>query len=479
MTATTNRRRVAALGLALAALLPVSAGPTTAAEVPNGTLGKIAGMGVSPAVSPQQQVVAEFPRIRRLGINTAMIDVFWEADGQDASAIHPGPRTTSDADLRLAIRRAREAGFRVLLHPKFQCSSCEGGARWRGRIQPRDRATFYTSYRTFIEHYASMADSTGVSMFFLGSELNSLQRDTEQWREIARTARAVYSGQLVYEANWDALNAVQFWDSVDVIGVAAYFPLSDERLPDVATLKAAWKASRATIINNGRSVEGRRWFDELKALARRTDRQILFGEVGYQSSTYAAMAPFSESQTQEYSAQLQADAYQAVLETFENEDWWAGAVWWEWVLSAGGDRDLDYTPRGKLAETLLGRWYAQGRRPDAPGESLTSPPPGSAGGGTSGGSAGGPAGGGTDGSVGGGATRPASPGATVAGRSVAPAPGGDLTAPAQPGEPGGGPQAEGTRLPQEGNGGGMTLILIVVGALAATGATGYFLTRGR
>ena len=55
----------------------------------------------------------------------------------------------------------------------------------------------------------------------------------------------------------------------------------------------------------------------------------------------------------------QAAAYQALLATFSDEPWWEGVYWWVWHhLPDNGDDPLDYSPRGKVAEWVIRRWWA-------------------------------------------------------------------------------------------------------------------------
>src|SRR3712207_2703620 len=103
-----------------------------------------------------------------------------------------------------------------------------------------------------------------------------------------------------------------------VAGVSAYFPLSDEKQPNLADLLAAWQSS--DVEASGTTVtKGRNWVAELQSLARSSGKPILFGEVGYQSALQAAQYPYQQGKTEGYDAQLQADAYQAVLTTFEQQ----------------------------------------------------------------------------------------------------------------------------------------------------------------
>ena len=62
-------------------------------------------------------------------------------------------------------------------------------------------------------------------MFSVGTELQipALQREAD-WRQLIKDVRAVYSGKLIYSANWyEEYEGIKFWDALDAIGVQAYF----------------------------------------------------------------------------------------------------------------------------------------------------------------------------------------------------------------------------------------------------------------
>lgn len=354
-----SRSLAVVLAMTVAATLTGTAAPATSAE--DGTRGKVAGFGISRPGLPQTLIAHDLPRIRRVGVNTGMIDVWWDVDRKDATTMHPGRITTSDAGLLLAMQQARAAGLKLMFEPKLWCPSCRP-LHWRGVLEPDDRKAFFRAYRSMTNHYADLARRGGVDTYFIGSEMTSLQGSTSEWLEVARQARARFPGRLAYEANWDVANKVGFWKAVDVVSVSAYFPLTDVGRPTVPELKAGWRSSRA------KAFKGRNWVREMATLARSTKKPVLFGEAGYISSTYAARQPFDESQRVKPDQQVQANAYQALLETFEGEPWWMGVVWWEWFDQPGSDplTAMTYTPRDKLAEQLLTAWYSRGWRPSAP-----------------------------------------------------------------------------------------------------------------
>ena len=58
--------------------------------------------------------------------------------------------------------------------------------------------------------------------------------------------------------------------------------------------------------------------------------------------------------------QAQANALQALFETFYGEEFWAGGFIWKWFPEGQGHEGYpakDYTPQGKLAENILRDFY--------------------------------------------------------------------------------------------------------------------------
>ena len=345
--------------------------PDGVTTVPDGTDGKVAGMAI-PNVDPQQSD-AEVQRLHNTdGINTISLFVWWWMPQADSNFVERCTNTTQgdqqncfptepDAELQVQIAAARQNGMRVILVPIFYCGTCEGG--WRGTAQPADVNAWFNSYRQFIDHYADLAQQNGVTTLFVGSEMDSLENQTSQWQQVISEARQHYSGQIGYEQNWDVLGTAHFLGGVDMVGISAYFPLDDGKSPSLGSLLTDWSNSHAS------AYQARNWLATLNAFARSTGKPILFGEVGYMSGDYAAKQPFLNYQST-INWQLQSDLYQAVLQTFENQTWWAGAVWWEWYIPPNSNTDDGHTPRGKTAETLLQHWYRDGWRPVVPNTPL-------------------------------------------------------------------------------------------------------------
>ena len=317
---------------------------------------KVIGFSLGPFAQQQRTAGVENRRIKSTGANTVSLSVWWEFDERTSTA-RPGEMTNPDREVRLAIQSVRANGMSAAILPLLMCTSCE--TNWRGSIEPSNKTAFYESYRGMIERYAKIAQEEGVSLLFVGSEMSSTQGDTAEWREIAATARSVYSGAIAYDVNWDAVDGVKFWDAVDIPSISAYFPLSDKRSPNLDTLKRAWHKSEVE------HWMGRNSVAEVQKLASRTGKRVLFGEAGYRSIDWGTKLPFDYAHDEgDPNPALQADAYQALIETFDDKPYWRGVLWWEWDLNTSNpERETGFTPRGKAAEDVVRAWYAEGIRP--------------------------------------------------------------------------------------------------------------------
>lgn len=142
-----------------------------------------------------------------------------------------------------------------------------------------------------------------------------------------------------------------FWDALDYIGIQVYFPLADST-GDTSTLDelmAAWTPHVKLI----------------EAVHQRRGKSVLFTEVGYRSTADAAVEPWVWRSAAPVDDELQASLYEAMFQTFWRKPWFAGTHVWKWFPEGstrfGGRRarrrERGFTPQGRPAEKVLGRWY--------------------------------------------------------------------------------------------------------------------------
>jgi len=208
--------------------------------------------------------------------------------------------------------------------------------------------TFHVHYTDFICYWAGVADSLEVDLFCIGTEVKqSTIKYPDYWENLIDTIRQIYSGPITYASNWDEYNQITFWDKMDYIGVDAYFALLPDATPSVCDLKTAWEP----------------YVETLKAFSESWNKPMLFTEWGYLSLDGCAHNTWElekERSSANVNEQAQANACQALLETFSQEDWWAGGFQWKWyadVATSPRDYSDDYTPQGKITEDVLKALY--------------------------------------------------------------------------------------------------------------------------
>ncbi|CCK30803.1 hypothetical protein BN159_6424 [Streptomyces davaonensis JCM 4913] len=280
--------------------------------------------------------------IRATGADWVTFTPTWYQKRRGDSVIRRTEETASDAGLRRIVRRAHAHGLKVMIKPHVDLP----GDADRAEIRPRDRTAWFTSYRRFITHYANLAAATGTEQFAVGTELAGVSADRAAWTEIITTIRDRYDGTLTYAANYDEYRRVAFWHELDLIGIDAYWPLSDRPTHSGERLRKAWEPIS----------------DRLARYSREQGRRILFTEAGYVSQRGTTTAPYDWTVSTHPDSTEQAAAYRALLDTFTGRRWWAGVHWWmwdDWPDSGETPARLAYTPHGKPAEKVLRqRWGA-------------------------------------------------------------------------------------------------------------------------
>lgn len=284
---------------------------------------------------------AALRQIGGVGAGWVQIVPTWYQATNTSSDISPTAEGPNDKSVRRAIFLAREHGLKVLLKPHIDLLDHTD----RSTILPPDPDAWFASYTTFIAHYAELAADLEVEEFTVGTELRSISGDRARWLKVIEAVRDRYPGPIVYAANHDAYTEVAFWDKVDIIGIDGYWPLSEEPTTDVVALKRTLAPIRI----------------QLADFSVRTGRRILFTEAGYASQQGATTEPASWKLSSQQAPAEQAAAYQAMLETFSGQSWWAGVFWWVWTVLPASPADphdsLGFSVRGKEAETVVREWW--------------------------------------------------------------------------------------------------------------------------
>ena len=340
------------------------AGSRAAAQTAGTVLGASGLRGISfvpiptaPFGSPQ--AADSLRRLAATGANwVAIVAPFREASSSAHDFYRGGEDPSLDA-VGQEIDLAHSLNLKVMLQPIVLSND----GVWNGWFQPDDIHSWFLNYQAMILDYARTANDHHADLLCVGTEFFTLTTPvfSPSWRDLVAAVRGVYSGQLTYSANWgDKHNpefvTIDWWDTLDYIGISAYFPLSwNNFLTD--PLAAGWRNYQDPFGANAQGTTFH-WFDAIAAVHQRWNKPILFTKIGFAS--YANSPGRWDVPPDPYlELSVQANAYDATMRVWGQVDWMQGIFWSPWYSAptAGGPRDNGESPQNKPAENVLGRWY--------------------------------------------------------------------------------------------------------------------------
>ncbi|MEM6560175.1 MAG: hypothetical protein AAF656_01130 [Planctomycetota bacterium] len=267
--------------------------------------------------------VQQLAELNTLGANWIALNNFaYMRDIRRPGLRWGGDRTLTDADMRQAVRSAHDAGLKVLLKPHLWSNAFWRG-QWHGDVAMSSEAdweAFFENYTAYLLAEARIAADTGADALCIGVEMEGTSHRSDDWRKLIAAVREVYDGPITYCAAFMEYRKIDWWDAVDVVGISAYFKLSDERLADEAELRRGW----ADV------------YDDLADFHAETGKPIAFLELGYTASETAAAEPWSyelDGEDIDYQARL----YRVAIEECAKRDFMVGVFVWKWF--SGGDHE--------------------------------------------------------------------------------------------------------------------------------------------
>ncbi len=325
-------------------------------------LGAVRGVTVGPIESTVHPGVgygtvagrAALREARAMGATWVALTPFgrvYDLKGGGVDLTFEAPVERNTEAILAAIEHAHAEGLRVMIVPHLWVES--GG--WRALIDPGDDAgweRWAASYERFLLHWADVAERGHAEMLSVGVELRSwvTTRRAASFQQLIRSARGHFSGLFTYSGNWDDIANTTILGDIDVIGVNAFFPLTDKE-----------RAGPSVLLEGGRRVTV-----QLRELAVEWRKPVLLTEMGYTNRVDPALRPWEwpDSMTDvRMDEQAQADAYRALLAPLADEPWCAGFfVWRTYADPADVSQEAEwgYSPRGKLAELVLRDAFSTG-----------------------------------------------------------------------------------------------------------------------
>ncbi|ROT31775.1 hypothetical protein EF879_15450 [Micromonospora sp. HM5-17] len=285
-----------------------------------------------------------------LGANSVSISFSFVMDSAYASTVRTDhPITPPPARLEIVLDEANRRGLRTTVRPMLNERNLtrDDPDMWRGSIRPRNRTTWFASYRDFLVEYAKVAEATGVATFVVGTELNSLENSTTGWRTVATGVRAVYQGEIGYSANHDRLRKTGPAPGI-TLSVDAYPSLTVGDGASVSRLVAGWNE----------------WLDDNRGEGRIPDLVLAEVAIGARSGAYRE--PWSPHPKGSIKPEIQQRWFDAACRVMRERDL-AGIYFWMINLDAdpktakpSRTSPMDFL--GRPSERTIARCFAEDAR---------------------------------------------------------------------------------------------------------------------
>lgn len=248
-----------------------------------------------------------------------------------------------------ALQRVIEQVHRLGMKASLLITLFVDDGTWEGDIRPQNIDAWFESWSQVVLHYAELAQKQNAEILLLGSELETIADYSEQWIKLIEQVRQRYHGEIGYSANFwydragfeKVLNMKQ-WARLDAIGITAYFELVNKTNPSLTELEAAWRSDR----------HRQNIISDLEKLNQRYGKPIHFWEIGYQSREGTAIYPWDYRILSPVNEAEQAQAYQALLNSFRGLAWFRGYGIYTQAVRLPST-PLGYDVLGKAAEKVL------------------------------------------------------------------------------------------------------------------------------
>ena len=305
------------------------------------------------------------PEARELGIEWLALTPFGWMENHTTPSVRLNRRGRfwgeTDQGLRTTARKARELGFHLMLKPHLWLTRPVDDG-WIGVIDFTTEAEWRqweADYRTFILHYAELAQTEGMDILCIATELSNPVRSRPRfWKSLIAEIRTVYNGKLTYAANWHG-------------GLRRRRVVAPPRLHRRQRLfppdRTAWTERHRNHVRVGTPYREHR-----PGWPIRTENPYFFTEVGYKNSPGSTIRPWEwpprrrnrrgeiNPEVHQVDPVEQVNAYEALFRTVGRMPWFRGLFIWKWYPDASRvteDR-IEFSPQNKEAERVLRRWYA-------------------------------------------------------------------------------------------------------------------------
>jgi hypothetical protein len=246
-----------------------------------------------------------------------------------------GPHMFRDEQIIELIRYARDRELKVIMKPMLNTRD----GYWRAYIRFFDEdvpcepkwSEWFKNYTEYIVHFAELCEKEGADMLIVGCELVGTDHREQEWKELVRQVRQVYSGLVTYNCDKYQEHNVKWWDALDAISSSGYYSEKD-------------------------------WDNQIKRIEKvvhKYGKPFFFSEVGCPATESAALVPndWTVIGKRPLDLEEQNTFFKLMFAACEPLDWHYGYCIWDWPMNVrtvyNAASDAGYSVIGKPAEATI------------------------------------------------------------------------------------------------------------------------------
>ena len=285
------------------------------------------------------------------GMNYVQLRFFLSQDSLTSNKVVYDEK--QDITLESMIAMIHQAGKKVSLLPDIIIKTGD----YVANLCPEDIDQWFTSYHDALMHYAILAQKYDVELFSIGNEFHSLWTEDQKWGYIIDKLREKYKGLITTKLNcwwqektFQKVLTYSWLEKLDYIAIAPYFDLTWENDLSLEEIKNSWQNSR----------HGLNIVEELREIAEKYKKKMIFSEMGYRSIDGTTIEPWNSDSIVPRSGgsgkidlEEQSLATQALFEVFKDKDWWGGLFCFHWPTVKPNQQDKTWAIWNKPVELVI------------------------------------------------------------------------------------------------------------------------------
>jgi len=284
-------------------------------------------------------------KLYELNVTAVSINWYIYTENVRSNKLSAGVDTPEIEAIVLFAKKAKDQGFEVMIRPILNERVLMSANKndWRGTIRPKNVNAWFLSYSKLLLNYADIAQTTQADSLVVATELTSMEKHTDQWRQLVAAIRERYDGQLTYSSNQGVSEEFP-WEILDFIGVDAFFKL-DTPENDASTEVIILALQREV----GRIVQA----------ANNLGKPLVFTEIGSTSQKNAHRRTWIWDHRTPVDLENQRRFYFASCAVWKHQ--LQGLYWWAvssnlWLIEKPAE-DRGFSPLGKPAENEIKKCF--------------------------------------------------------------------------------------------------------------------------